>query len=386
VEKASVFNQQQKKYSLIVQGGGQKGAFASGVLDKFIDADFDPFSLYIGTSAGALNVSSFVAKQRGIGLDFILNYTTRERFFDMNKFLQKQQPMDLDWAFDFVNSGEFPLDLERGKQNLGDERVALACITDVEELKDYYYPIFADNWFDVLRATCAIPMLYYHDIEFDGKKWVDGGVSATIPVEESYRRGINNIVVISTIPEPKQPVTSMSPVRESVEKWKKELEAGLETHIRHLKVSGTKEKLTEFQKQFQEKVANMKADYQRLTDSRLASYREQYQLMAGEKLNLKQWIQDNEKLAKLIDIQNKRTPFSRSSTSHLDMLVSHYANHAEVEQFLLSPPEDVNLWHIQPKHELSSKGLLSQKDQILEDYEHGSAVAADFLAQHHFTR
>lgn len=382
VEGLSVFNQKDK-YSLIVQGGGQKGAFASGVLDKFIDAGFDPFSLYIGTSAGALNVSSFVTKQRGIGLDFILNYTTRERFFDMNKFLQKQQPMDLDWAFDFVNSGEFPLDLSLGKQNLGDDKVALACITDVEELKDYYYPIFADNWFDVLRATCAIPMLYYHDIEFDGKKWVDGGVSATIPVEESYRRGINNMVVISTIPKPKESLTLPTPVRESLDKWKKELEEGLETHIRHLKVSGTKEKLAEFQKQFSEKVADMKADYQRLTGPRLESYRDQYKLMTADKLNLKQWIQDKEKLARLIDIQNKRTPFSRSSTSHLDMLVSHYANHAEVEQFLLSPPDDVNLWHIQPERELSSKGLLSQKDQILEDYEHGIAIAAEFLAKHH---
>lgn len=195
---------QNEKYSLIVQGGGQKGAFAAGVLDKFIDVNFDPFSLYIGTSAGALNVSSFVTKQRGLGLDFIMNYTTRDRFFDFNKFLQKQQPMDLDWAFEFVNSGEFPLDLAKGEQYLGEDRIALACITDVEELKDYYYPIFAENWFDVLRATCAIPMLYYHDIEFDGKKWVDGGVSATIPVEESYRRGINNMVVISTIPQPKQ--------------------------------------------------------------------------------------------------------------------------------------------------------------------------------------
>ncbi|USD59426.1 patatin family protein [Vibrio sp. SCSIO 43140] len=382
VEGLSVFNQKDK-YSLIVQGGGQKGAFASGVLDKFIDAGFDPFSLYIGTSAGALNVSSFVTKQRGIGLDFILNYTTRERFFDMNKFLQKQQPMDLDWAFDFVNSGEFPLDLSLGKQNLGDDKVALACITDVEELKDYYYPIFADNWFDVLRATCAIPMLYYHDIEFDGKKWVDGGVSATIPVEESYRRGINNMVVISTIPKPKEALMLPTSVRESLDKWKKELEEGLEMHIRHLKVSGTKEKLAEFQKQFSAKVAEMKVDYQRLTGPRLESYRDQYKLMTADKLNLKQWIQDKDKLARLIDIQNKRTPFSRSSTSHLDMLVSHYANHAEVEQFLLSPPDDVNLWHIQPERELSSKGLLSQKDQILEDYEHGIATAAEFLAKHH---
>ncbi|SEG40077.1 patatin-like phospholipase family protein [Vibrio hangzhouensis] len=377
-----MFNQKEK-YSLIVQGGGQKGAFAAGVLDKFIDVGFDPFSLYIGTSAGALNVSSFVTKQRGLGLDFILNYTTRERFFDLNKFIQKQQPMDLDWAFEFVNSGEFPLDIAQGKANLGADRVALACITDVEELKDYYYPIFADNWFDVLKATCAIPMLYYHDIEFDGKKWVDGGVSATIPVEESYRRGINNMVVISTIPEQKAKPVASSAIRESLDKWKKELEEGLDMHLHHLKVSGTTERLVEFQKQFSDKLNAMKLDYQRLTGPRLESYREQYKTLTAQKLNLSNWLSEKDKLTHLIDVQNKRIPFSRNGTRHLDMLVSHYANHAEVEQFLLSPPDDVNLWHIQPQHELSSKGLLSQKDQILEDYEHGFAKAGDFLTQHY---
>ncbi|MFA0438548.1 patatin family protein [Vibrio sp. 10N.286.49.C2] len=367
-----------QQYSLIVQGGGQKGAFAAGVLDKFIDAKFDPFSLYIGTSAGALNVSSFVTQQKGLGLDFILNYTTRGRFFDVNKLLQKQQPMDLDWAFEFVNTGEFPLDIPKGKIQLGDNKVALACITDVEDLQDYYYPIFADNWFDVLRATCAIPMLYYHDIEFDGKKWVDGGVSATIPVQESCRRGINNMVVISTIPEGNRKELTPSPAMESLERWKKELEAGLDTHLNHLKVSGTKEKLTEFHKQFSEKLHSIKMDYKQFT----ANQAELYKIPQSEKSKLSTWINDNEKLSRLIDIQNKRVPFSRNGTSHLDMLVAHYNNHSQVEQFLLSPPEEVKLWHIQPKHELTSKGLMSHKDQILEDYQHGSAVAGEFLRQH----
>ncbi|CAH0526516.1 patatin-like phospholipase family protein [Vibrio hippocampi] len=364
-----------EKYSLIVQGGGQKGAFAAGVLDKFIEVGFDPFSLYIGTSAGALNVSSFVTKQQGLGLDFVMNYTTRERFFDVSKFINKQQPMDLDWAFEFVNTGEFPLDIARGKHNLGQDKVALACITDVEELKDYYYPIFSDNWFDVLKATCAIPMLYYHDIEFDGKKWIDGGVSASIPVEESYRRGFHNMVVISTIPEGK--VNKPTLMRDSLDKWKSELDQGLETYIQQLKASGTSEKLREFQKHFSQKLLELKADYARLTGPHLEMYREQYN--KRDKLKLPEWLHSNEKLQQLMEMQNSRSENKRSETSHLDMLVSHYANHSQIEQFLASPPEEVNLWHIQPEHELASKGLLSHKDQILEDYEHGTAMAAKFL-------
>ncbi len=363
-----------KQYSLIVQGGGQKGAFAAGVLDSFIEQQFDPFSLYIGTSAGALNVSSYVTKQRGLGLDFILNYTTRDRFFDFNKFLAKKQPMDLDWAFDLVNQGEFPLDFERGKRYLGENKAALACITDVEELKDYYYPIFADNWFDVLKATCAIPMLYYNDIEFDGKKWVDGGVSATIPVEESYRRDIKNMVVISTMPASEKTLFHTSALQ-SIEKWKKELELGLDGHLSHLKLSGTKEKLAEFQKQFTEKLQAIRKDYWYMDFTN--------KIKLTDKAKLTRWLHEKEKFARLLDIQNKSIPFQFGGARHIEMLVAHYMNHAQAEQFISSPPEDVNLWHIQPEHELASKGLMSAREQILNDYQHGVSVGKAFIKQHH---
>lgn len=42
------------KIALVVQGGGQRGIFTAGVFDAFLEAGFDPFELYIGTSAGAL--------------------------------------------------------------------------------------------------------------------------------------------------------------------------------------------------------------------------------------------------------------------------------------------------------------------------------------------
>lgn len=35
---------------------------------------------------------------------------------------------------------------------------------------------------------------------FNGARWLDGGVSAPIPVEEAYRRGYKHIVVIRTMP------------------------------------------------------------------------------------------------------------------------------------------------------------------------------------------
>ena len=40
------------KHYLIIEGGGFRTGFTSGILDAFLAADFDPFDGYIGISGG----------------------------------------------------------------------------------------------------------------------------------------------------------------------------------------------------------------------------------------------------------------------------------------------------------------------------------------------
>ncbi len=40
------------RIALVCEGGGQRGIFTAGVLDEFMRAQFNPFDLYLGTSAG----------------------------------------------------------------------------------------------------------------------------------------------------------------------------------------------------------------------------------------------------------------------------------------------------------------------------------------------
>ena len=52
-----------KGLALVAEGGGQRGIFTAGILDSWLAKDFNPFDLLIGTSAGAQNLSSYMAKQ-----------------------------------------------------------------------------------------------------------------------------------------------------------------------------------------------------------------------------------------------------------------------------------------------------------------------------------
>lgn len=46
--------------ALVAEGGGQRGIFTAGILDAWLEHQFNPFKLLIGTSAGAQNLSSYI--------------------------------------------------------------------------------------------------------------------------------------------------------------------------------------------------------------------------------------------------------------------------------------------------------------------------------------
>ncbi|WP_051326587.1 patatin-like phospholipase family protein [Aliagarivorans taiwanensis] len=310
---------------LVVQGGGQKATFAAGVLDKFMDEGFHPFSTHIGTSAGALNLASYITHQRGLSLDFILNYTTKERFFDLWKFVRGRQAMNLDWAFSLVGSGEFNLNVAHGIQRHRQGKQALACVTCADTFEDHYFPIFSENWLEILKATCAIPFLYQQRIEFAGKRWVDGCVSANIPVMEAVRRGYQDIVVIQTTPLHHQqgPLMSFSQQRTPqrlLTKWWQQLKT---------------------------------FDYEQV---------------------LNDVIRSSSRYA-------HRVGLSANHTELLEMLASHIDNSEQVLEYLECPMLGGHVQRIAPERPLHSRTLLSDKNDMLADYKHGKAVATLFLQQ-----
>lgn len=83
--------------ALVTEGGGQRGIFTAGVLDAFLDHDFNPFSLLIGTSAGSLNLASYICEQKKHAYRVITEITTKKKFFSYTKLFSNRGGMDLDW-------------------------------------------------------------------------------------------------------------------------------------------------------------------------------------------------------------------------------------------------------------------------------------------------
>src|SRR6476469_8399668 len=95
--------------ALVVEGGAMRGIFSAGVLDAFLEASWNPFDLAIGSSAGASNLLSYLAGQRGRTRRCHLNQMSRPEFIDAWRFVRGGHWVDLDWLWEAITR-EDPLD------------------------------------------------------------------------------------------------------------------------------------------------------------------------------------------------------------------------------------------------------------------------------------
>lgn len=147
------------KVALIAEGGGQRGIFTAGVLDAWLEAEFDPFDLLIGTSAGSQNLTSFLARQKGYAKKLIRGLTRHKRFYQLGRGLIGANVIDLDWYFEQTQRGSFKLDLAAASQSLNG-RELLITTTRVSDRQGYFLsPTSHEHWRELLKASSAL--LFY---------------------------------------------------------------------------------------------------------------------------------------------------------------------------------------------------------------------------------
>lgn len=200
--------------ALVVEGGAMRGIFAAGVLDAFLEREFNPFSLCIGVSAGANNLSAWVARMPRRSHRIFTDYSCRRQFISRWRFFRGGHLMDLDWLWESTMR-DLPLDTTA--LNTSPTRY-LVGVTQVSTGRPVYLHPHSTTVAQILKASSAMPMLYRNPVSLlgiipedqsDGTDiCADGGLADPIPVEEAYRRGARRIVVIRSRPRSYQMTTS----------------------------------------------------------------------------------------------------------------------------------------------------------------------------------
>lgn len=346
--------------SLVAQGGGQRGIFTSGVLDAFMTSNFDCFDSFYGTSAGALNLCAYLCRQPGLGKSFILDLTTDDRFFNLFAFIRRKQLLGLDWTLDKICEYPYKLDIDMGRKVLG-SRKAYASTTDIEKLQDHYFPMLQDNWKEVLRATSAIPSLYDGSVTLNNQEYVDGGVSASVAVQEAWRREARAIIIIRTecIDNPNSEV----PIIDT------------DTHPS----VWYRDSINSIQSIWEDRLDKWRLDWNGFLKDQFAKV-----LASDEKAISKQkpidFLNGGRWLFGADDIYRLSHMLGNKFDSGLaDMIMVHYQTYALTQEFIQSPPDDCFIIQVAPAQPLESTSLLSDRESLIHDYEVGYAAGLAFI-------
>ncbi|OEE57779.1 alpha/beta hydrolase [Enterovibrio norvegicus FF-33] len=365
-----------KRIALVAQGGGQRGVYTAGVLDSFLDAGFDPFEIYIGTSAGALNISSYLTRQRGFGHRFITEYTTQDRFFNLLKYVRRQQFMDLDWALEIMGpTHPSGLAFEKAKAVLAN-RYAYACVTNTKTLEPDYFHLFEDDWISVLKATCAIPMLYPSSVQISDQYYVDGGVSGAIPAREAFNRGADVIVVIRTEPVAQDRTHISSTFIENI---RSRVETRLPEYLTRLSMDDRFERLSEFHQQLSLRLEEVKLRYKEHSHEPLWAKLKEMMPKSAHK-NGGRWLYGGDAIYRLHAMSGQKV-----NSDMLEMMTKHFHSYQDAIHFMSNPPHRAELIQICPSTPLASSALLSKPFQLEHDYQDGLVAGRRFIDEYALT-
>lgn len=99
------------KFGIIDVGGGLRGIYGAGVLDRCMEEGVR-FDCCIGVSAGAANMSSYVAGQHGRNKPFYQDYSFRKEYMSVGNLVRRHSYLDLEYVYGALSNagGENPLD------------------------------------------------------------------------------------------------------------------------------------------------------------------------------------------------------------------------------------------------------------------------------------
>ena len=184
------------KIGLVLEGGALRTVYSSGVLDYFLEKGLT-FDYNVGVSAGVAYAIYYFAGQKGANLKGILDYIDDKRYMGVRHWLNPKNRafFNMDFVYDYIPNEIMHFDYETYQAYPGKIEAGL---TDLETGKVHWYePDRTDRTHYLMRATCALPIMF-PIFDYDGKKMQDGGVVDSIPWKRAFEQGCDKVVVILT--------------------------------------------------------------------------------------------------------------------------------------------------------------------------------------------
>ena len=184
------------KVGLVLEGGAMRGMYTAGVLDYLMDKNLKVDGI-VGTSAGALFGINYFSNQKGRAIRYNKKYALDPRYISPFTLVFTGNIVSKNFAYYKMSNKLDPFDNETFIKNNKD---FYAVVTNVETGKAEYLKLNDPlKEMEVLRATSSMPLMS-RIVKINGKKYLDGGVADSIPIDKFLKDKYDKIIVVLTQP------------------------------------------------------------------------------------------------------------------------------------------------------------------------------------------
>ena len=184
---------------LVLEGGGMRGVFTSGVLDAFMKYKLY-FHYIVAVSAGACNGLSYASRQprraRISNIDMLAKYD----YIGLRHLVTQGCIFDPDLLYHRFPYELIPFDYEEYFRNCRNGYIFEMVVTNCQTgFAEYLSESSGDTHRlnALARASSSLPYVS-KIVEVDSKELLDGGIVDSIPILRSIETGHETNVVIST--------------------------------------------------------------------------------------------------------------------------------------------------------------------------------------------
>ncbi|GAB6983428.1 patatin-like phospholipase family protein [Prevotella dentasini] len=188
-----------KETGLILEGGGMRGVFTSGVLDAFMKHE-RYFHYVVAVSAGACNGLSYMSRQprraRISNIDMLAKYD----YIGLRHLVTQGCIFDPELLYDRFPFEIIPFDYDAYFENVGRGDVFEMVTTNCQTGKTEYLTESSGDrkrLNELARASSSLPYVS-KIVDIDGKPMLDGGIADSIPIQRAFDTGHQSNVVVCT--------------------------------------------------------------------------------------------------------------------------------------------------------------------------------------------
>ena len=184
-----------RKTALVLEGGGMRGVFTSGVLDAFMKHDLT-FPYIVAVSAGACNGMSYVSHQPRRARISNIDYLARYKYIGLRHLVTQGCIFDRELLYDKFPNQYLPFDFDTFFSSpMTFEMVTTNCLTGqpmyLSERHDRQRAL------DIVRASSSLPYVS-KIVDVDGIPMLDGGIVDSIPLLHAIDMGHPTNVLVLT--------------------------------------------------------------------------------------------------------------------------------------------------------------------------------------------